>query len=172
MKYRALLVLTASLTMAGCIPDHWPAAWVKPGPARNQQTQNIWCYNTLAEVDCYDAPQTNRPTGQWMNPHRAVQKKRNGLTASKPAASTRKTAKKNRKKSPSRQAMAKKPEQPKSKMQPSHPSSKKKKIRKKIIVTSNSKSVPCQCLPAPRAPAPTPPPSLDADHKPLNLLHR
>jgi hypothetical protein len=59
MKNHTALLLLLLLPLTACIPDHWPQKWVnmvKPKPADAEVPLPQWCYKSLAQVDCYDAP--------------------------------------------------------------------------------------------------------------------
>lgn len=59
----ALLLLAAS-AVGGCVPDDWRvSAWNEAGvlqhgwvPTRDLPSKPVYCYRTLANVDCYDRP--------------------------------------------------------------------------------------------------------------------
>ena len=72
MKILALkslvLPLVASLTLGGCmLPASWNPMRPKVISTENQfQPHETWCYQTLAEIDCYPSPQ-NFPPDRLVN---------------------------------------------------------------------------------------------------------
>lgn len=59
---KGLALLLLSLTMTACIP----AFWRKPPPPSMVGTDGMplhqsWCYQTLAEIECYTEPQDVPP---------------------------------------------------------------------------------------------------------------
>lgn len=154
MKGKAqFIACMAFLSLTGCIPDHWPEAW-EPRATPHRKAQDIWCYNTLAEVDCYAAPQSP-PVGQLLNPHSAPKRTARAHPVT-PVAAAKLPA-------PSRKAALKKVKS-------------KEKAQPKPSAVSKTKKPPkskakTKCPPNP-PPAPPVKPAAPPEQMPLNIIHK